>query len=530
MIVHNCKRVVWVVLSGLLGAAASAESISNPDPLMPVSPRVVEQQMQAALRSGEVALDRRSFVQLVLLRNPDLMLTREQQRIAQQQLRSDRGAYTPEFFAVWSTDGSSVQNPANAPISNTIDRNRRFNLGLRTLLRSGAEITVEYDTRHQFLNVSSGNNPLGVDDVTGRLGFKVRQPLMRGMGAAQFEGRIAQSERQLAISRQEILQQTLSKSFDALSLYWRLYRAEQVWALNQASLTFSRRTFEDMQHLVEAGRLPQTALAEVRSAVLLREAEAFAARQGFDQVESAMKGLLNLSAAEYGQVAFRTTSSPDPVLWQRPEDFDRYLEQVLKTWPNLEIALARLALEEHQLAMVQDELRPRLDWVVGYHRNSRRFDNSYRGALGDVLSSRNNGWHTGLEFSMPLGQDAPARARHEIAQIRLQQSRIQVEAVKVDLANQLWVRLQQVEQAFEELLRYRQNIEVLRELLLIEKTRFDTGASRFSDLIEREDKLNSAIVRAVDAEVRYEMAKAALRLSDGTLLERMGVTVDVDMQ
>lgn len=530
MMIPKRSQLALLIVGGLLGSSSWAQPSVAASGSVMSEPQVVEQQIRNALSAGEVALDRRSLVQWVLLRNPEVLLTREQRRVAEQQIRMDRGAFTPEFFSVLSSDGNQVPNHPEAAIPETVDRNRRFTVGVRSLVLTGAEISVEYETRYQFQNVPSATTGLdGIDDVTGRLGFKVRQPLLRGAGAAQIKGRIEQSERQLEISRQEILQQTLSKSFDALSLYWRLYRAEQIRDLNEASLDYSRRTFDNLQHLVNAGRLPQTALAEVRSTILLREAEAFVAQQAFDQVETALKNLLNLSASAYGHLGFRTLGTPDATVWQRPQHFNSYLEQVLQTWPNHEIALARLAIEQQQVDMARDEMRPRLDLVASYHHNSRNFDKSYRGAWRDVSSSRYDGWSAGIEFSMPLGGHSSARARYDMAQIRLDQSRMQAESVRVDLANQLWLRLEQVEQTFEELQRHRQNIEVLRELLLVEQARFESGVSRYSDLIDREDRLNSATVRMVDAEIRYEMAKASLQLSDGSLLAHMGVSVDVDL-
>lgn len=526
MILKIFRLISWATLGGTTVAAWAQSGGALDVPKLDGTIQI-EQRIQTAISLGEVAFDAPSLVQWVLMRNPEVLIAREQRRMAEQQVRFDRGAFTPELFSTVTSDANQVLNPADAEPPVTIDRNRRLSVGVRSLIFSGAEISVEYDTRYQFQNVSSATNPAGIDDVTGRLSFTVRQPLLRGLGAAQVKGRIAQSERQLEISRQQIVEQTLSKSFDALSLFWRLYRAEKISALNEASLNYSRRTLANLELLVEAGRMPETALAEVRSSVLLREAEAFTAQQAFEQVKSNVKSLLNISAAEYGSLRLRALGTPDTSAWQRPSDFNAYLEQVLQTWPNHEIGLARLAIDEQQMMMARDELRPRLDLLLSRHKNSRNFDKSYGGAWRDISSSPYDGWSAGVEFSMPLGVNSSARARYDMAQIRVDQTRMQLESGRVELANQLWLRLEQVEQTFEELERHRKNIDVLRQLLSVERARFESGVSRYSDLIDREDRLNLATIRMVDAEIRYEMAKASLQLSDGSLLDRMGVSVDV---
>ncbi|WP_027389211.1 TolC family protein [Chrysiogenes arsenatis] len=486
------------------------------------------EQVLTQIQQGAVALNKESFVHLVLLRNPEVLVSAEQKKIAEAQLQHDRAAYEMEFFSILRADERKTENNPLAPNDTTIDRNGRFQFGVRTLVVSGAEVSVEYEGHKRYNNTSSVNDPTGINDNVGSLNFRIRQPILRGFGAAQIENRIAQSEKQIEIRKQETQQQILSKSYDALSLYWRLYRAEQMKALNADSLKNANNILTDIERRVQAGRLPQTAMTEARSTLLLRQAESFVVERGYEQVKSAIKGVLNLSANEYQHVVFQTTSEPDTTAWQQPESFQTYFEQVLSVWPNYGIAIERIALEEHSLAIARDELRPKLDFVAGYGQSSLRYDERYGRTFEEAFSERYPNWYAGVEFSIPLGGNQSARSKESIALSRITQNQYQAEAVKVDLSNQLQLRLAQVDQAYQELDRHRQNTTVLKELLEIERERFDRGVARYIDMIEREDNLNVGIIRMVDAEIQYELAKISLQLSDGSLLQELGIQFDVE--
>jgi outer membrane protein TolC len=188
----------------------------------------------------------------------------------------------------------------------------------------------------------------------------------------------------------------------------------------------------------------------------------------------------------------------------------------------------RLAIEQINLKMAQDEVRPRLDMVLGYHQNSRRFDNETDRALKDSLRSHHPGWSVGLEFSTPLGGNTPAKARREMAQIKIHQNQLQLDTVRADLTNQLWLRLEQLKQTYQEMGRYEAHVGYLQELLRVQQERYELGASSFAELIERQDRLNAGLVRLLDVKIRYELARAAVQLTDGSLLDSLGVDIDVE--
>ena len=500
----------------------------------PVTDRLSLAPLPEAFASDRLMLDPQTFAHLVLLRNPNVLLAQGQRDIAVQQLRNDEGAYETEFFASFNVRESNTRNTNptfddGEPTPVIRDASNGFEVGVRRLFRSGAEITVDYEARRTRNNMMTSNDPEGFKDSTGALNFTIRQPLSRGFRAAQVEGRIAQSEQQMAMTQQQIRQQMLNKTAEAQTLYWQLYREEQLLQLNRQSLDNAAEVVADTKRMVGLGLLPRTALAEAQSVLLVRESQRFAAEQAYTRVIHDIKTLLNIQASEQA-LEFATDSAPQALPWQLELEFNEYLRTVLRNWPNYEVVSRQILVEQEGLRMANDELKPQVDLVLGYGQTGRRYETTHlKQPFLDSLTNNHPNWRVALELSMPIGGNQSARARQQIALTRIQQSHIDLQALEVGIANELSVRLKQVEQTFSELDLQFQNVEIQRELLRVERQRFEQGMTRLMDLVEREENFNTAIIRWVDAQIQYETAKVSLQLADGSLLDTFNIQFDLEI-
>lgn len=516
-----------VVSLGLYAIGVSSPTLASTDLFDSLTKTQASAQIEQLLSNEDILLTPEAFVHLALLRNPDVLLTAEQRAISEQQVVHHRGAYEAEFFANINASNRYTRNSDFAEEDETIERNRRIELGVRKLLRSGAEISFDYEGVDRFNNTLSTMDPDGLDDSLGGLNLLIRQPLLQGRGSLQVEKRIEQAQVQLLIAKQEIEQQILTKTFEALSHYWRLYRDERLVRLSHESYEYANRILEDTQRLVDVGRMPETALIEARSILLLRESQLSQAIHSYNRTLSAIQTFLNLSALDGQSFSFITHLPLSRSKLPLPNDFNRYFDEVLSVWPNYQIVKNRIDIEEKNLVMAKDELKPSLDLVMSYGHSSRRFDKNYERSFEDALASHYPNWSVGLEFSMPISGNQRAKSKQAIAHSRIKQSQIQADAARVDLANQLHIRFDQVDKAFDELDMHIKNTQMLKSLLDIENARYESGLSRLMDVIEREDKLNMGVVREVNAQISYELAKVSIQLYDGSLLK--SVQVDLDM-
>lgn len=475
---------------------------------------------------GELPLNQRALVQWNLLRNPDVLVGREATEIAAQQLRADRGVWQPQVFVELERTSSQRRNSSErSDLPVLEDRETRGEVGVRMQVATGAELSLSYDVRDRFSTASSADDPEGIDDAVGRLRFEVRQPLLQGIGARAIRSGIAQTERQLDIAREELRQQALSSSFEILNLYWQLHRVERVAAISAESRAHARSVLDDTRRLVAAGRLPETAEEEAEALVLLRDAEAMSIEQERREVMAGLRTRLNLAVDGGDDWSFRAVERPRLSAPDLPTAFEPYFSDVLAQWPNHHIALQRLKMAEEALRIAHNERLPTLDLVMHYGQQSRDFDSSLTETFREARRDDFPEWGVAVEFSMPLGPNQTARARQDMARSQIVQSSIDAESVRVQLGNQLRQRIDQVRSAHAEALQHQQHVAVMQRLLESEQRAFERGSATVQSLIDREDRLNQSLLRLIDAEVRFELAKLALSLSDGSLLAMSGTVL-----
>lgn len=482
----------------------------------------LESYLQSGVK-GEVRLDQESLVQWVLLRNPSVLISREQLDVANWQLESEEAAYQAELYLTIGRSSDRRLSGVDSDPPVIQDRETLLDTGIRKILPTGAEVTLGYETRGRVNTAPSVTDPEGIDDAIGNLKLELRQPLLRGFNAAQIKGRIAQSGHEIEIAKQRIRQQLLTSSFDALNLYWQLYSSDQAVTNTGKALENTRKLIMDTERLVKAGRLPETALLEARTVLLSREVEHESAKLQQMRVHSALRVLLNLEYGEGEGIIFSTDSSPDGKRWTRPGDMDSYLNDVIAIWPNYVMAQERISVGQQKLEMMRDESKPQLDLLLSYGQSSRNFDANHSRVFQDSWREDYPSWNVALELTMPLGRNRSGQAQTAIARSELFQATMEADSARIQLSQEIRLRMDQLDAAWQELELYREQTKTLEELFSVEQKRFDSGTASVQDWLNRQTELTMGRLRLTDAEVRYELAKAALQLSDGSLLERMGV-------
>ncbi|WP_198401096.1 TolC family protein [Thiomicrospira microaerophila] len=485
-------------------------------------------------------LDQQGLVMQLVKRNAQILYSQMQMDIAAQQHRHERGIFEAELFSTLRYDDTHVQAGVDQLTSiNAIagsGQKREFietrttgEIGVVGLLRSGAEVQLSYREQKRASNHITGPSPsideanvLG-SEMTGAVNLTITQPLLRGWMAKQAKTRIEQAKLEQSVVAYQYQQQLMRSSFDALSAYWQLYRIEQFKHIRQEALDNARNTYTDIAHRVEAGRLSETTLLEAQSNIYSRQAELESVQGAHRDAVNRLKTLVNLSTLEHKGVQLVLQDAPLQIPYQLTIPFEAYFEMVLAHWPAYQIAESRRAIQDQALIAARDELKPKLDLRAGYTTNG--LGETHKDAREFAFSNDYPTWFTSLNMSIPLQGNQRARSKESIAQQRIQQSNIDLDAVKIGLANDLQARLAQLEKAFDEVQVYQKSEKILRQVYEVELGLFNSGLRRLSDVYDREDRLNQGRQRYIDALVRYELALLSLRLAEGTLLAQYGVTV-----
>lgn len=486
----------------------------------------LEAQLQSEFE-GELRLLPDTLVQWAILRNPRVQISEETIEITRWQGQSEAAAFQPEFYINLGRSNDKRQSGLDAEPAIIEDSETMLDAGVRKLLPTGAEVTIGYETRERENTAPSTTDPIGIDDTIGNVKLQIRQPLLRGFAAKQIHGRLIQNEHEIQVARHNLRQQLLSTAFDSLNLYWQLYRVEKGINSTAQALENAQKLLSDTEGQVSAGRLPDGALLEARSGVITRELDYEKAIQRHNQVISSIRKLLNIQRNEADGIQFVTAVTPENHPWSHPIDFNEYLDSVLNVWPNYRIAQERIAQSKQTLLMMRDESLPKLDLVLEYGQSSRDFESRYNRAFNDALNNDFPNWSVRAELTMPLGKNQAGRAKTAIARMEMQQANLQANLVRTELSEELRLRQTEVDAAWRELLQIRDYVDFQAKLMTNERSRFDAGLSSVRDLLAVQMAFTMAELRLADAEHNYELSKLTMQLSDGSLLEEMGVDFGV---
>jgi outer membrane protein TolC len=521
-----------LVAAFLAGGCAAAQAEAPPAVAAPIGGAVAAAPVMPPTRralSGQVTLHPRLLVQLVVERSAEVEYGRLQVEVAKHLSDAEAALYEPVFYSSARYEERERQRGVEERLSSFAtssipvldERIGSSEIGVRSRLPTGGEISLSYRLRNKWNNIISNNNP-DYHEFEGAMVLTVKQPLLRGASRAivETDKHVAEAER--TISALQYKQQLIKTASDALALYWQLYRALEIHRIRQAAQDNAQRLLQDTTNRIQAGKAPSSAVIEIKAAMLVREVELLRAEQGVREAQTRLATMLRVSALADHDL--RLIVNPDN-LEIKPERLavrERYA-RALPVWPAFQIARLRAEQAQLRLDFAADARKPAVDLVLSRTNNGLAETGS--GARTLIDHSRYPEWFVGLNFEVPLLGNRKARSQYLAQSERLTQARLEIESIEQALANDIVTHAEQLAAAQEELERMDQDIALRAELLRIEQVRFGSGMGLMSQLLQREADLNESRQRRVESVARLGQANDALLQADGSLLNTYGVTV-----
>lgn len=484
----------------------------------------------APARAPVVQLDPRTLLQLALLHNSDVLFARAQARIAGEGVAAEDGLYEPVAYASLRRDGRDRQRTVEERLTAALGGQTRLDengkaaeSGLRVRTPSGGEATMALRAGVRISNlIRSAPFALADSEATGAFVLTLRQPLLRGFGRGITETDRRVAEAEAAIGRWQLRQQALRVASDALAAYWQLQRAAESQQWRREAAEAAERLLADTRLRIGGGRLPPAALEEAEANLASRRAELARGTLTLAEAESRVRVLLDLPPTDAGwsTVPPRDDGAAAPMA---PLAQER-LPAALAAWPALRIAELKRDQALDRLAFARNRTLPALDVQLSYSSNA--LDISGWRALQAAPRGRNPDWSATVQLELPLGGDRRAEAQARAQALRVEQSRLEIHAVRQALASDLINRAQQLDAARAELALWRRDLDARQALLAAERAQFDNGSGTLARLLRRQTDLLDARLRHGEALTRVELARVALQLADGTLLDTHDVRID----
>ena len=353
-----------------------------------------------------------------------------------------------------------------------------------------------------------------------RVGLTIAQSLLRGAGSTVNLVSVRQAQLEAQASEFELRRFAEVLLAETKVAYWQLVLARQEIEIFTRSLEFARKQLAELEERIQVGLLPKTEAAAARAEVALREQALINAKSNVE--DRKIRLLRMIGGDRQGQLDIAITPTSKPEVTAEPvTDFDDRLE--LAVMRRADLCEARLRFEQDRLETIvtRNGVLPRLEvfMTLGPTGFGETFVDSFRKMNGDTLD-----FTVGVTFSQLLGNRA-ARAEDRAAWTEKMKAARSIDNLEQVVRMEVRLAAVEVERTREQIGASRTTRELQEKTVAAEHERFDVRESTTLLVAGAERDLLITQIAEVQAVIAYRIARVALHLAEGTLLERHGVMI-----
>jgi outer membrane protein TolC len=354
--------------------------------------------------------------------------------------------------------------------------------------------------------------------------FDINVPLMKNYGKETGTAGIRTAENEFLRSGFDYLSSALDASVGAETAFCAYQRALSVLEYRKESRELAIKLLEANKKKFEAGVIPVTEVQEAETAVASRDEKVIAAGQDVESALNNLENIINISIPE---------SSAIPRLAEI-DGFAAGIEDSLKTARRSrpDLLKQKLVLENSdiQLKYLKNQELPILDLnaslgvngLSGREAEDNRFKGSYADSYGSMAEGDGYSWYVGVNFKYPFGNryavSKSSSARSEKMRQLVMMKKLDSDAL-TEIKNAL-VLINGSRERFDVAGRFQR----LAETTLAQETRrMEEGLSDTFRILDFQDDVIEAKIRALNALYDYNRGLALLHRAEGTSLSRYGI-------
>lgn len=476
-------------------------------------PTISEEIQSVPLDTVKLRLE--NAILLGLENNPTILVQKLSPEMSQAAVKQQKGAFDPVVTAnVQRSENKSQRQLGTAtnPVDLTTTQTS-FGAGISQSLPIGTDVSIT-------TGMSGSISSLYTDQYAGSIGLTVTQSLLRGFGLAANLASVRSAQIDVTISESELKGVAEAVTASIEKAYWDLYLTAEMMQIQAASLALAEQQLRETQERVKVGKLPDLELAAVAAESASRKSQLIDASSQHEQARLRLIYLIYPDETDVWSRYPLPIDSPE-LPADSLDPVTTHEELSLKYRPDL--IQARLGLKKQDLQVVQTRngLLPKLDLFISLGQST------YARTFSDATPDFNSPFYQvngGLNFSLSVPN------RQSSAQLeRVRVSRHQQELAVTNMEKQVHL---DIRSKYLEVLRTRQQVvatKVTRQLqgdkLNAEQEKFRVGKSTNILVLQAQRDFTSSQLDEARSVVGYLNSLVDLYLSEGTLLERRGITI-----
>ncbi len=488
---------------------------------------------RAAEGEKEYPLTLMDALKTALKNNLDLVSARVSPSIAEQDIQTQLANYDLGFQAQ-ASHRETVQSPTQRSTlsGNVVDNG---SVGVQQNLKFGGNYTASLSSLRQE---QSGGNVLAPTSYFTTLSLNFTLPLLKGFGVDDTTEQLILSRNALDVSLQDLEGQAETVLQSVEGAYWDLLAAREGLRIAKLSLKRAQDQLALNRRKVEVGTLAPIEITQAEAQVASKEEGVILSET---TLQDAQDDLLRLLAVPESDPMWAAVVSPvdRPVFEDVTVDLNASLEKAFASRPDL--YRARQAVRDRRLSekVARRGVRHQLDLNGGYSPSGSSLSEIdfsdplnpiilTTPSLGDSFSNLPNlddySWNAQLTYRVPIGNRL-AKAGYARAKLSTQQADTDLRNLEQTVRVEVRKAARAVESSVKRVYAARANTKLQRKKLEAEEKKFENGMSTSFEVLTFQDDLANAELSEVNALLDYLKALVALEKSQGTLLEKYGLSL-----
>ena len=551
---HLSRVALGSLLCSSLFMAPRAESQTRETYRGLMTPQVrsdklpVPQHMREYVVDGKLRLSLRDAVLLTLENNSSVHVQEAQVESEKFTLLRAYQPFDPLLQSKFDVNRFSfaVNNPfqaagvtTNAPF-NSLTQTAQVNY--TQTFQTGSNIAIGLNGSRN----STGPGQFFFDpSYTTTLNLQFSQPLLRNRGLLVNRAPLVIARRTLQQSRATFEAQVSDAVLLLVNQYWAVVQARGTLDVERKSLAAADASYQHDKRALELGALPPLDIYRSESEVATRRVQMIQGEYALKKAEDALRLTIGADQDDY----FRAL---DLALTEKPEaegelqntDEESALQQAIARRPEVGAILLALANDETNVRVAHNHLKPDLS-LSGFYQSSGLGGNQYnliidqttgqvtsqlisRGGLGSSFSQLFGfgfpGYGASLTLNLPVKNRA-AQADMGSALVSRHRDLYSAQLVREQITLEVTNAVHQLEEAKLTLAAGKTAVDLAQKALAAEQRKYELGAQTIFFVLDSQTKLAQAELDLLQAQVNYQVARAAVDHATGGLLAPFQVQI-----
>src|SRR5579871_397495 len=496
--------------------------------------------VQERVRDGKLHLNVKDFLTLLLKNNTEINMSRLDVLSAADQILGAKAPFDPLINTTFNYNRSiSSQSTqiSGAPKLDFLSETTTMNY--QQLLETGQTVTANFNAVRSSTNSEfSFLNP----NIATATFFQVTQPLWQGRQNLEFKAPLIIARTQLLIQSDQTEAQIANMVANAASQYWDAVGFRDNIKVQQQAYDLAQKQYERDKLSLDLGALPSLDIFQSQSQLAQRKVAVIQAQYAYRE---SLDGLRRLIGADLDSDTrnIEIVLDDDPVAVVQPlPPTEEAINSALQKRPELSAVRRHESVNDLNARVARDQMVPQVNLsafgggnglggnqipVTGPLGSGPVLPNSGLGeALRQAFAFQLPTYGVGLNVTLPVRNSSAAQSLAD-AMVSRARDRYSERQIEQQVIQQVKLATNEIENSAAQIEAAKTARDLARKNVEAEQQKYELGGVTAFEVLDAQSRLATVESSLLQAYVGYQKTRIAYERAVWTLLDGMGIVVEV---